>query len=73
MNVLLRTEKMLSLNTATGYGVTKMAHVTLSSLLFTSMRAVQSIMAPGHLGFSCCSELIPSFVHGDSCLRVFLG
>lgn len=43
MNVLLRTEKMLSLNTATGYGVTKMAHVTLSSLLFTSMRAVHQL------------------------------
>lgn len=32
MNVLLRaTEKMLSLNRATGYGVTKIPNVTLSS------------------------------------------
>lgn len=75
MNVLLRTtEKMLSLvsskpplNRAVGYG----DHVTLSSLLFSSMRAVQSIMAPGHLGFSCCSELIPSFVHGDRLFESF--
>lgn len=64
-------KKMLSLNRATGYGVTKMPDVTLSSLLFPNMRAIQSVFASGHWGFSCCSELIPSFVHGDRLFESF--